>query len=110
MLTSIHKAILEKMMTRFWFVAWDRYTYDKHKEIYYFYGWIDREKDSYKDFIVLTYWVTTSSFHFITSSVQYDQEIKDLFLVGRTPEEVEDDKCKRVENLLEISNVIKLNK
>lgn len=87
------------------FVKWDRYT--DGGPIVYLYGWIDREQDAYKDFVVLEYYYSTADISFVTSSAKYSQEIaKRLF-----GEASDHEPCLRVEagfQEFEISNVIKL--
>lgn len=62
---------IEKVLASLPFVEWDRYTLSEidseDQTEHIFYGWVSREKDSYKDFVVLRFyggevdWFTTSS-------------------------------------------------
>lgn len=104
------KKQIEEKLECFYFVMWDRYTYDKIDDVYAFYGWIDRQKDFYKDFIELEFYPTDPDergFHwfFSTSSVEYHSEI------CRILDFVEDNsnQCIRIEKDFDVANVIKLS-
>ena len=57
-----------KMLGKLSFVQWDRYTSPLPQHEYHIYGWMDRAKDTYKDFVVLSY--VDGDFWFITSSAE----------------------------------------
>jgi hypothetical protein len=85
------------------FVQWDRFT--EHDGIYTFYGRIDREQDSYKDFVVMVYEVGLEWTGFTTSSAKYTEEIYRI-LFGNNLENHAD--CIRVEDHFDIPNCIRL--
>lgn len=90
------------MLSALYFVHWDRYV-NRGFGLYSFYGWIDREKDNYKDFIVLDY-SGMGAFNWLTSSAARDKEIQkivDGFEGLANP-------CQRIEHGFDIKNVIKL--
>ena len=93
------------------FVKWDRWVdnYDTDKVVI-FYGWIDREQDSYKDFVEIDLLALTVvdqyKIVFSTSSEKYSSEIAKIL-------DMEDSHadCKRIETLFpKLPNVIKLQK
>jgi hypothetical protein len=84
---------LIKAMNSLPFVAWDRFTEDIDQVQAY--GWIDRPKDSYKDFVLLT---CIESYDgpdilFTTSSSRYSEDIAKI-LYGH---DAEHSACIRVE-------------
>ena len=105
--THVKMVVLE-MLEKFYFVRWDRYIKVPDRDEYAFYGWIDREKDAYKDFILLEYRPTglhTYYWLYTTSSAERDAEIE--MLVDGT--EGKGIPCQRTEYLLpELSNAIHL--
>lgn len=88
------KAILDK----FTFVKWDRVIEDNF--IICIYGWINREKDSYKDFVLLEFARNMYSELIVqnctTSSAKYSKEINKL--CGFQEEEHTD--CIRIKDYL----------
>lgn len=111
MIPEDHKWInIENTLEALPFVSWDRFTCNdnEHGENEYtFYGWIDREQDSYKDFVLINF-----TFHhdysvtrwFTTSSAKYSLTIHQLLEMDEGGHE----DCLRVEDYLDISNAIKL--
>jgi hypothetical protein len=98
---------LETMLARLDFVNFDRFTCPLVDHEYHVYGWIDREKDAYKDFLVLSY--VDGDFWFITSSAQHSDRIAEII----NGEEIEDAPtrhypCQRVESVTKIKNAIRL--
>jgi len=92
---------IEDILSKFTFVRWDRFV--DTDEGLKFYGWIDREKDSYKDFILLTFY-KNDHIGWTTSSVEKTKDIRAVFgLAGE-----EQNTCKRVEAFYDIKNSIKL--
>lgn len=88
----------------FKFVKWDRFVETSVKSIYV-YGWIKRPKDAYKDFIVVEWDLEKSKGGwFITSSVKYDNQIRDILRTNRLAYVP----CKRVESISKAKNVIKI--
>ena len=89
------------------FVEWDRYTvgaWNSDVDHITAYGWIERG-DNYKDYIQLETWSGTDNIAFTTSSSEYSEQIhKTLF-----DEPVDEhNECQRVENALDIDNVVEL--
>lgn len=104
------KDIVETYLESLPFVQWDRFTYsDGGKsglEKYSVYGWIYRQKDSYKDFVVLNVQENRGNMHtvsFITSSAQYTHEIGRILGCEANHED-----CRRVEEYFPIQNAIHL--
>lgn len=100
-----NKAWVESRLKELDFVEWDRY-YPLGEWIG-IYGWIEREKDEYKDFVLIL--VDNSEkdvkeFH--TSSARYSENI-DSILFGET-DESEHNTCRRVEDKFKIQNMIEL--
>ena len=94
------KRFLEKLP----FVHWDRYLDCwKQSKTLIFYGWIDRSRDSYKDFIIIN--IQPTGFFYITSSKDFDPIITKKLDTGNSQD------CKRIEYLWKsLPNVIKLKK
>lgn len=60
-------------------VTWDRYAGTDGN--YVAYGWIEREQDNYKDFVVIDFVFNddeTWSYNFCTSSAKYSEQIHNL--------------------------------
>lgn len=89
------------------FVRWDRFTYlySKSSNGVCIYGWIDREKDAYKDFITLDIY-DDGDVNYMTSSSEWSLKIfRILNGEGRGHQ-----KCKRVEDFFDVDNAIRLKK
>lgn len=96
-----HHREIEDMLTRFYFVRWDRYV-DEPERIT-FYGWIHRPQDAYKDFITLEF--EGGEWYFITSSVARHVQILEILGI----QERDTIPCKRVEHAFgSIQNAIRL--
>lgn len=99
---------LEARMRLLPFVQWDRYTFSD--ATWQVYGWVDREKDSYKDFVVFIYGIEKVgdqqyiTFRYVTSSAEHSEEIAELLKMGGKQHAV----CKRVEDISKLENVIRL--
>ena len=95
-----HKPWIEGTLKELDFVEWDRYySYGHHLA---FYGWIDREKDDYKDFVVVILNNENrliSGYH--TSSAEYTEKIGGILDIGHS-------ECQRVEGKLVIDNVVEV--
>ena len=90
------------------FVNWDRFI-DYGSSVLVF-GWIDREKDNYKDFVCIE--ISSRGYvEFTTSSAKYSETISDIYAShGRLPSG-EHKSCQRVEDkdqLAGIENFIKI--
>ena len=99
---------IEEKLEELGFVEWDRYfgfEDDEHGEILTVYGWIEREKDSYKDFVLVKVFKKYEDITLeATSSAKYSEEIYET-LYGDTEDHIE---CARVENRFEIKNAVNL--
>jgi len=90
------------------FVYWDRFIdsiYNKQRRLR-FYGWIERDKDSYKDFVVLDIFPKDLTVDYLTSSDKLTEEISNI-LYGDKNDHIT---CQRVESIFKISNSIKLER
>lgn len=103
-MTKKTKKAIEDTLSHFVFVKWDRYVFDKTNNIYYIYGWIDRKKDKYKDFIQVSYEVKGQYWDFLTSSVEKHDTIIKMFGI----KEKNTINCIRVEDSFDVVNSIKL--
>lgn len=100
-----NKGWIEARLKELEFVEWDRY-YPLGEWIA-IYGWIDRKKDSYKDFVlVLMDHSEKEVKEFHTSSANYSEKI-DSILFGSN-ENSEHNECRRVEDKFKIENMIEL--
>lgn len=95
---------VEEKLEALTFVRWDRFI-ETTKEIY-FYGWIDRKKDSYKDFLLAVLSKETQKWWWVSSSVGLENEI-DRILRGNI--NMDRISCQRIEHNFNIKNSIKLN-
>ena len=98
-----YKAWIESILEKFKFVQWDRFFISG--EMVVIYGWIDREKDSYKDFILLELFLETKASFYATSSSKYDSQICKILY-----NKEDHNGCRRVEDNFHIENSIKLKK
>lgn len=108
-MTKDTKKEIEVMLERFYFVMWDRYVFNKESNEYSIYGWIDREKDNYKDFVELCYSPDLPQkdykrWDFNTSSVLRHNQICEILKIS------DSNHCIRIEKTFDIENVIKLKK
>lgn len=91
-----------KMLARLSFVKWDRFTNtDKETNIF---GWIEREEDNYKDFVVLSYFKLSNDWWYQTSSSFYSEKIHKI-VFGTVKGH---NNCERVENWFDIPNMVRL--
>lgn len=105
-LTKKQSDFVEDCMEDLYFVQWDRFIkmFEDGCNKLKVYGWIAREKDSYKDFVVLEIRLDKLEADFLTSSEVYTEEIAAI-LSGSTQAH---DTCKRVESMFKIDNCVKL--
>lgn len=89
------------------FVQWDRFVplYAKDDKGVCVYGWIERKKDAYKDFISIDVYVS-GDVNWMTSSSERSLEIYRI-LNGSGRGHV---RCKRVEDFFLVDNAIRLKK
>jgi len=88
------------------FVEWDRYTggeWSEGRQYVTVYGWIDRN-DDYKDFVEIIRWAN-GQLYFTTSSAEHTEDIFKVLFGGSLDNHND---CKRVENALNIDNVVQL--
>ncbi len=83
------------------FVKWDRFA--ANDEVMTVYGWIERDKDSYKDFVAL-YFYEDGSIDYDTSSALYSKEIHKI-IWEKSKGHVN---CVRVENVFDVENSIRI--
>lgn len=100
---NLLKVYITSVLKTLSFVNWDRFTQPTESE-YHFYGWIERDKDSNKDFVVIS--IVDDTVWFITSSKKYSNEISQI-LNGKNDNSIHAP-CQRVEDHFEIKNSIKL--
>jgi hypothetical protein len=109
---SAQKRKIESTLEKLEFVEWDRFTLWsgwRYGEILTLYGWIEREEDSYKDFLTLELQCLEDSSvvevgGFTTSSERYSEKINEILYSG----DVEHNPCERVENHFDVENSIEL--
>lgn len=93
---------IEKILNTFPEVTWDRYIEDGGN--YIIYGWIDREKDQHKDFMIVFTDDETGSYYFVTSSAKYSADFSHRI----NPDTTSHASCKRVEDMWPAAKAIKL--
>ena len=107
-MTSKMAQILTDVCNELPFVNWDRFV-DCGKTVVAF-GWIDREKDSYKDFVCIE--ISQRGYlDFTTSSAKYSETISDIYIRNGHLPPGNHEPCQRIEDsdLLEgISNVVRI--
>jgi len=97
---SYHKVkIIKKILGELEFVNWDRYFGEVDLT---FFGWIDRKKDKYKDFVTVSFDDDGSSLgiSYATSSAEWTEKIAEIL-------NCEHSKCHRVEYFCDLPNIIK---
>ncbi len=107
---DIHQKNISYWLGRFEFVRWDRFI--ELQESYCIYGWIDREKDNYKDFLFIEYSKKEKTIVFwLSSSATFDHKIIELLMHPETLAlALNNAKCKRVEDFFDVKGAIKLKK
>ncbi len=95
-------------LASFHFIAWDRFIWTRLASgpvMLTCYGWMDREKDSYKDFAVIDLIPSERRINFVTSSsAKWSPEIGRLS--GFPPDMTK--RCIRLQTLFDIPNLIRL--
>ena len=86
-------------------MQWDRFIdyIDNKQRKLRIYGWIGREKDSYKDFVMLEIFPEDLTVNYLTSSDFYTKEIHTIIYGDTLIHET----CHRVESMFKIKNSIK---
>ena len=93
------KDIIVNILERLNFVNWDRYFGEG--ENLSFFGWIGREKDNYKDFVLVEFF-GEKIVYYGTSSKEYSKKVANI--LNQTHSD-----CKRVDHFCNVPNVIKLS-
>ncbi len=87
------------------FVTWDRFTAVSLGKGIGVFGWIEREKDSYKDFAYVEFDLEKHIIpFFISSSAKYSKQIGEILVKGKLEYNI----CLRVEDNFKIKNSVKL--
>lgn len=102
MINPLDHKIIQGVLEKLSFVQWDRFS--GNGDYAAVYGWIDRETDSYKDFVILIFF-SSGGVEFHTSSSKYSLEIHKI-LNGEYDGGHND--CERVEKFFNIPNMVKL--
>ena len=100
---------IESLLGSLEMVQWDRFVKAEDDGLGVYcdiYGWIDRDGDAYKDFILLRVFPETDDNlrMFTTSSDRYHDEINEI-LFGDTGES---NHCQRVEHTFEVPNAVEI--
>ena len=96
------KFFIEQTLRKFKFVRWDRFFTFGDDGLFVF-GWINRLKDQYKDFVTLEFNLKEKVIAFwATSSSVRSKEIVEIL-------DVEHNDCQRVEKRFDIENCINLD-
>lgn len=107
-------SIVKDVMTDLPFVKWDRatnYTNEDDLKFSTIYGWIEREEDQYKDFVVVRIFekeeVEEAGVEYIaTSSAEYSEEIHQRLFPNDEPEM--HNECYRLEDKFDVQNLVKI--
>ncbi|MEK6878281.1 MAG: hypothetical protein AABY22_01665 [Nanoarchaeota archaeon] len=90
---------ITKSLNKLIYVEWDRYF--EYKGGLVCFGWIDREKDNYKDFVTLEFNTESKGLvMFTTSSALYSKDIAEILGFDYS-------ECKRIENKFKANRVIR---
>lgn len=103
---------VEEILDRLNMVEWDRFVVGDDPNIGAYievYGWIERDQDDYKDFVLVTFYPETEDriLGFTTSSDRYTEEIHRR-IFGEDPDG--HNPCRRVEHVFDVENAIELGK
>ena len=90
------------------FVDWDRFVTHDHngEQVVVAYGWIERETDQYKDFVLARFWTEREVLEFTTSSDRYSEELHRAWFSNESLDD--HNPCRRIEDAFEIENAIEL--
>ena len=89
--------IISNVLTKLSFINWDRYFGEEELT---FFGWINREKDKYKDFVTITFDERGLILSYATSSAEHTGKIAEVLNCYHLP-------CHRVEYFCDGDNIIK---
>jgi len=109
------KSIAEDVMTDLPFVQWDRGRewIHENRKCMSIYGWIEREKDDYKDFVLIGIYenkdTRDAKLEFLgTSSAKYSSKIHEILFPDA--DENEHNECFRLEDRFDAENIIRKSK
>ena len=91
------RKIINKVLEKLDFVNWDRYFGEEELT---FFGWIDRKKDNYKDFVTIVFNNKGLVISYATSSAEYTKKIAEILNFYHLP-------CSRIEYFCDLDNIIK---
>jgi len=91
------RKLITSVLKKLDFVKWDRYF---GEEEFTFFGWINREKDNYKDFVTLAFDKEGLVLTYATSSAEYTEKIAEILNFYHLP-------CRRIEYFCDLDNIIK---
>ena len=102
---------IESRLDALGMVRWDRFTVEPNTEvgqIINVYGWIDRDEDNYKDFVLVRFMPETSDNYmwYVTSSAEYTETISNI-LFGDDVDHVD---CQRVEDSFDVEDTTAITK
>lgn len=105
MMDTEERKWIGRVLKKLDFVMWDRYWIQN--TVFTVFGWIERKKDSYKDFVILDFTLRPnmkpSCIYFLgTSSAEYSEKIADILGSQHTV-------CNRMEYFMD-GNVVKEKK
>ncbi len=95
---------IKKKLIALSFVEWDRFTESHDNSALVVFGWIERDKDSYKDFVTIEFNDKQEVVIWNTSSKEFSKKIS-----GILDSDVPHHECQRVEKFFDIKNCIRLN-
>ena len=96
------RKLVANVLKKLDFVNWDRYFGENG--CWTFFGWIDREKDNYKDFVTLDFQLEKNDIliSYATSSAERTEEIAEILNCSHSA-------CSRIEYFCDGENIIKEN-
>lgn len=89
-------------------VEWDRFVVEDHDgdQCVRIYGWVDREDDEYKDFVIARVWPEHESIGYTTSSDKWTEYLHHEWIGGDPDGHNE---CRRVELTFDVENAVELH-
>lgn len=98
---NVDRKEIGEWLNKFPEVMWDRFSVGETGAFVSVFGWIEREQDSYKDYVELCFWENKPD-GISTSSAKYSKEFADRLDFGHSD-------CKRVERWFKnVTNVARL--
>ena len=92
--------VIANVLKKLSFVNWDRYFGEEELT---FFGWINRKKDNYKDFVTIVFDEKGLVISYATSSAKYTEKIAEVLNFYHLP-------CSRIEYFCDLDNIIKEDK